>query len=462
MCPIAIVTVDPEQRISFCNPAFERLFYYRIEEALGNDLTMLLAIAGSAAMASAVHFLSRAETVRATLSARRKDQTVVEVDFYGVPDMNDGTYGGYCGVFLDVTERHRTEHAVSVSETKFSKALGASPATIALSTAKDDRLIDVNETWVRVTGYSRDEAIGRTPVELGLVSAEEFQRIGGQLAAQGGRVRNVECRLRMRDGRLVIGSLSADEFDVNGQSLRIVAVADMTALRHAEDTLSRVSQALIDTQEKERLRVSNALHNDVGQRLAAWQMAIDRLGRDHHRPSIHELVDGLAELRKQASDIATAVRELSRELHAPSLSLLSVDKVLSELCADAAKRLDMSVDFSSRRVPRVVGPETSVCLFRVLQEGLTNAATHSGTRRMRVTLRGTPGAIHLRIRDFGRGFPVETIASGTGQGLGLITMRERVALVNGTLSIVSKPQRGTRIDVTLPVLPADEATRRLP
>ena len=461
ICPIAVVTVDPENRISFCNPAFERLFYHRSEDVLGKDLSTLLGIAGIGAMASAIHFLSRAEIVTLTLRARRKDETALDVDFYAVPDMSNGTYGGYCGVFLDVTERHRTEHALSVSDTKFSRAFDASPVTVALSTAQENRLIDVNDTWVRLTGYSRDEAIGRTPVELGIVSADQFQRIGAQLAAQHGSVRNVECRLRMRDGRLVIGSVSADEFEVHGRSLRIVAMVDVTALRHAEDTLSRVSQALIDTQEKERLRISNALHDDVGQRLAAWQMAIDRLARDH-RPSMHDVADGLAELRKQASDIATAVRDLSREMHSPSLSLLSVDKVLSELCTDTAKRLEMRVDFSSRRVPRLVGTETAVCLFRVLQEGLTNATRHSGTRRMRVTLWGTPGAVHLRIRDFGHGFSVEAAMNGAGTGLGLITMRERVALVNGTLSINSKPQRGTCIDVTVPVVAPDEATRRLP
>jgi signal transduction histidine kinase len=139
-----------------------------------------------------------------------------------------------------------------------------------------------------------------------------------------------------------------------------------------------------------------------------------------------------------------------------------VDKVLGELCADAGRRLNMSVDFSSRSVPRVVGTDTSVCLFRVLQEGLTNAARHSGTRRMRVTLWGTPGAIHLRIRDFGHGFSVEAATNGGRMGLGLLTMRERVALVNGTFSINSKPQRGTCIDVTVAVATPNEATRQLP
>jgi signal transduction histidine kinase len=82
---------------------------------------------------------------------------------------------------------------------------------------------------------------------------------------------------------------------------------------------------------------------------------------------------------------------------------------------------------------------------------------------MRVTLWGTPSAVHLRIRDFGRGFPVDTSTNGAGPvRLGLITMRERVALANGTLSITSRPQRGTRIDVTVPVASPERAERQLP
>jgi signal transduction histidine kinase len=92
----------------------------------------------------------------------------------------------------------------------------------------------------------------------------------------------------------------------------------------------------------------------------------------------------------------------------------------------------------------------SLCLFRVLQEGLINAAKHSDTRRIDVELRGTSGGVSLRIRDFGSGFSIDSAR----EGLGLVSMRERVAMVGGAFTIVSAPRSGTEITVQIPLGPA--------
>jgi signal transduction histidine kinase len=94
-----------------------------------------------------------------------------------------------------------------------------------------------------------------------------------------------------------------------------------------------------------------------------------------------------------------------------------------------------------------VAADISLCLFRVLQEGLINAAKHSDTRRIEVELRGTSRAIYLRIRDFGSGFSVGNVH----EGLGLVSMRERVAMVGGTFSLNSTLRSGTEIKVRIPI-----------
>jgi signal transduction histidine kinase len=94
-----------------------------------------------------------------------------------------------------------------------------------------------------------------------------------------------------------------------------------------------------------------------------------------------------------------------------------------------------------------VPADVSLCLFRVLQEGLINAAKHSDTRRIDVELRGTSRAVSLTIRDFGNGFSVGTAS----EGLGLVSMRERVAMVGGTFAIASTLRSGTEINVRIPL-----------
>ncbi|HEV8491207.1 MAG TPA: ATP-binding protein, partial [Candidatus Angelobacter sp.] len=99
-----------------------------------------------------------------------------------------------------------------------------------------------------------------------------------------------------------------------------------------------------------------------------------------------------------------------------------------------------------------VAPEIGLCLFRVLQEAVHNASKHSGAGRVEVQLREDPGEIHLVISDSGRGFDSETAMQG--RGLGLVSMRERVRLVNGTIAVESMLNRGTTIHVRVPLGPA--------
>jgi signal transduction histidine kinase len=108
------------------------------------------------------------------------------------------------------------------------------------------------------------------------------------------------------------------------------------------------------------------------------------------------------------------------------------------------------VNFSADGIPDKVSPDVSICLFRVLQESLNNAIKYSGTEHFEVKLRRISNEIQLVVRDNGTGFDVETAMNS--QGLGLISMRERVSLVNGKMAIVSNPTRGTEITVHVPLV----------
>jgi signal transduction histidine kinase len=261
----------------------------------------------------------------------------------------------------------------------------------------------------------------------------------------------------MRDGRVVIGSLSAEQFDVNGDALRIIVLADITARKQLEEAFSRSSQQLIRAQEQERFRIARDLHDDIGQRLAVLQMGIDHVRDDCPKPTT-EILRRLAELSQLAADISTDIRELSHGLHSPKLRLLGIDQALRGLCEAVRAQLHLAIDFTSHDVPGAVGTEASLCLFRVLQEALNNSAKHSGTTRVEVELWGTSNEIHLRIRDFGSGF--SSLSAASGSGLGLLTMRERVGMAGGTWSVTSTPHEGTEINVRVPLstMEIDEPT----
>jgi signal transduction histidine kinase len=143
-------------------------------------------------------------------------------------------------------------------------------------------------------------------------------------------------------------------------------------------------------------------------------------------------------------------------LHSSQLEYLGAVAGLQSWCKEFAERQKMEID-CRHDVRSVLPPEIGLCLFRVLQEGLHNAAKHSGVKRIEVQLHEESGEIHLSVRDSGKGFDVE--AARQGRGLGLTSMRERVRLVNGTIAIESKPMAGTIIVVRVPFESEDGSQR---
>jgi PAS domain S-box-containing protein len=424
---MAIVRTDAGGRVWFCNPAFEHTFLFDAAEAAGKALEELIG-------------LDRGE-------ARRKDGVKVDVEFHVLPDIVDGVCAGYFYFFQDVSARRIAERALTLSEQIFASAFRLSPVTITISTAGESRLVEVNDKWIELTGYSREEAIGRTPLELGLYDdPEDANRVNHLVAASGGSVRNVECRVRARNGSLLLTSVSISEITVNDRALRVVVGADLTPLRAAEARLSDVSRKMLDVQELERLRIGRELHDNVGQCLALLNMGLVQAQADAEKLG-QALAGNLSDLSKQAASISKDVRTISHDLYSPQLRLLDLAGALNGVCLQLQRHLAIEIAFSSHDVPRPVAADVSLCLYRVLQEGLINAAKHSDTRRIDVELHGTSGAVFLTIKDFGRGFSVGTAR----EGLGLVSMRERVAMVGGTFTIASTPQLGTEIMVRIPL-----------
>jgi PAS domain S-box-containing protein len=428
VCPMAIVRTDAEGRVWFCNPAFEHTFLYDAAEAAGRTLEELIGLDGG--------------------EARRKDGAKVDVESHALPEIVDDICVGHFYFFQDVSARRVAERALKLSEEIFANAFRLSPVTITISTGGgESRLIEVNEKWIELTGFSREEAIGRTPLELGLYEdPEDANRVNRLVAASGGSVRNVECRVRTRSGSLLATSVSIAEFTVNDHALRVVVGADLTPLRAAEARLSDVSRKMLDAQELERLRIGRELHDNVGQRLALLNMGLVQAQADAEKLA-QAVAGNLSDLSKQAASISKDVRTISHDLYSPQLRLLDLGEALKGVCSQLQRHLAIEIAFSSHNVPRPVPADVSLCLFRVLQEGLINAAKHSDARRIDVELRGTSRAVYLKIKDFGTGFSVGT-ASG---GLGLVSMRERVAMVGGTFTIASTLSSGTEINVRIPL-----------
>jgi signal transduction histidine kinase len=162
-----------------------------------------------------------------------------------------------------------------------------------------------------------------------------------------------------------------------------------------------------------------------------------------------EMQDGIDKTIQQASDLGSEIRSLSHRLHSPSLDYVGLAAAASGYCSELAEQYKVKISFHSKDIPRNLSREVVLCLFRVLQEALQNAIKHSGSQQFRVSLRAGSAEIELVVRDTGTGF--EPAQAFKGRGIGLSTMKERLKLVSGTVSIDSGLGRGTTIHARIPL-----------
>jgi PAS domain S-box-containing protein len=345
--------------------------------------------------------------------------------------------------------RRRTEAELKQSEEKFSKSFLQSPLVVTISRMSDSRFIDVNESFQEQFGWAKEEAIGRTPADLGLwVNADQRSAFLELLRANGG-VRNLEASLRRKGGETRTALVSAEQIVVGGEPCTVSVAADVTERKRAEEVLSSVSQRLIDAQEKERTRIARELHDDITQRLSVLTLQLLSL-QESVPESEAGAKDQIEDAIRGTTDLADDVQALSYRLHSSKLEILGLTVAADSFCKELSVRQNVGIEFRSENVPRDLSPEISLCLFRVLQESLQNAAKYSGVRQFTVNLETTPDEVRLSVHDSGSGFDPKLTANR--HGLGLISMTERLKSVNGQLVITSKPGEGTSILARVPLV----------
>jgi signal transduction histidine kinase/ABC-type uncharacterized transport system substrate-binding protein len=214
-------------------------------------------------------------------------------------------------------------------------------------------------------------------------------------------------------------------------------------LRLSQVDLRRLTGRLIQAQEDESRRIARELHDDLGQRLALLTVDMDLL-----RQKLPEAA-GMPELLGQIRQLSSSVHELSHQLHPAKLEQLGLGAAIGGLCRELTHHHGFTIKFTDNEMPSAISQEVALCLYRIAQEALANAIKHSGAELVQVELSATAAAISLRIVDDGTGFDTELIQDQ--EGLGLVSMRERVLHLRGQLTIDSQPSRGTRLHARVPL-----------
>jgi PAS domain S-box-containing protein len=361
----------------------------------------------------------------------------------------DGKAMRLVGMAVDVTDRKLAEERIRESEERFRLVANTAPVMIWMS-GLDKRFTYFNKPWLDFTGRTLEQELGDGWAEG--VHAEDLERCLKTYVESFDAHESfeMEYRLRRHDGehRWVV-DLGVPRFNADGSFAGYIgSCIDVTERKLAEEALSTVSRRLIEAQEEERAWVARELHDDVNQRLALIAVNLDVLKRELPQ-SATEAWLRLSELREQIKELGIDVQALSHRLHSSKLKYLGLTAAAKAFCREFSERKRVQIDFRCDSVPRTVPDEVSLCLFRVLQEALQNASNHSESQHYQVSIKYAPNEIALAVSDAGIGF--DPLLAMQGRGLGITSMRERLKLVDGELSIEAGSPNGTVVRARIPV-----------
>ena len=373
----------------------------------------------------------------------RRDGRVVPAEVHVRRIQFDGEPSSLAHI-RDITERRKSQTALGESEARLRRFFEAAFEAVVLH--ENGVILDANQAAADLYRCSIADMIGRGVLEFAAPDSRETVR--GRIAE--GDERPYEAVGLRKDGSTFPGELRAKNCTVQGRTVRVAALRDVTERKRAERTLQEyalrlqaLSRRLLEVQEEERGRLARELHDEIGQTLTGLDLALgrgDRLGADGLRRAVAEARDGIRELTGQ-------VRDLSLRLRPSMLDDLGLLPALLWHFERYTARTGVYVVFHHTGLARRFSREGETAAYRIVQEALTNVARHAGVGEASVRIALDRDALRLQIEDRGAGFDA---AAPRSDGCGLSGMRQRVALLGGRLDVASASGSGTRLTAEWP------------
>ncbi len=359
---------------------------------------------------------------------------------------------------LDQSQQQKTEIALRESEERYRNLYDNIPLMYFTLDA-DGVILSVNTLGAAELGYSQDELVGHDVLEV--FHPEDHQAVTGQFeksVRDPGRVARWEFRKIRKDGTVLwVHEAASTVRGDDGRPVVLVVCEDVTEQKQAEQQLLEHKQQLQNltselslAEERERRRIANGLHDQIGQTLALVQMRLGELAG--------AALDGgasrqIMELRELVDRSVGAIRSLTFELSSPLLYELGLEAALQGLTEQVEERHGILCSFETDREPKPLTDDSNVVLYHVVRELLFNVIKHSEARQASVSIRADDRRIRITVWDDGVGIDTTNFGEtfGTSGGFGLFSIHERLNYLGGSLDIDSDAGQGTLVVVTAPL-----------
>ena len=359
-------------------------------------------------------------------------------------------YGQFATVFEDITQRKMAETELRKSEKRYRELFEQSNDAIFIYNDKGV-IQDVNQRACQLLELTEEQLIRKKKSMLHPSSERKYvaQRLKEVILNGYARYESIFVTGKGKEIQVDISSRIVNYIDNIIQAV----VRDITDIKKTENELiqhrkelQKLSVQLIHAQEEERLRLSQELHDELGQALTALNIDLSKVERlISDNAQAQAVIIGMRSIIKM---IDKQLKRIQSELRPGMLDDLGLVAAMEWQLQDFKNRTSIKCEFNKEIDDSKIGTEMSTTLYRVLQEGLTNIMKHAGASLVTVKITGKENKIILKIRDNGRG--IRESEKSKKKSLGLLGMRERIAYLDGTLNIKGKPDEGTVLTIKLP------------
>lgn len=296
---------------------------------------------------------------------------------------------------------------------------------------KADKAILVNNALEKLTGYSVEELMNKKLSDI---------------INQNAKSNRYESLCKHKSGKLFPVEVQESSIQYKEQLIKACVIRDITRRKEIEQDLEQEREkrisALFDGQEFERKRLARELHDGLGQEMIALKLMMESTDFN----DIGNIEKQYNTFKTEMDRLIAGVRQISYDLMPPVLSEFGIETAINQMCRNINQSTKTKVTFDCIGKGFECDDKTTMYLYRIAQEAVTNALKHAETDRVELQLVEQERAFLLIVEDFGKGFNVESIKTGNG----LYNMRERVRILTGRFDIISEKNKGTLVNVKIP------------
>jgi PAS domain S-box-containing protein len=443
-----LVLLDASLQVIYASPMTTRMLGIRLEEVLGQPadafvhpddrekvrarLAEVLATAGGRSCA--------------TFRVVTADGSYRWIEAQAANHLDDPELNAIVGKYSDLTESRNAEHVLRQTRDELGRLSSAIEQTAdsVMVTNRQGVIEYVNPAFEQMTGYTREETVGRTPriLNSGRQSQKFYETLWTAILA--GRAYRTMTVNRRKDGTLYDEDQTITPIrDEAGAITHFISTGrDVTQRRRTQEALRRLNTQF----EHEATRIAGILHDEAGQFLTAAHLQLAELAEQVTSDALEKIQD----VKKTLNQVEEQLRRLSHEIHPRVVEDLGLVEAATFLADAFARRTGIAVTVHAN-LDRRYSIAVETLLYRLVQEGLTNMSRHSRATEGSVTVSRAEAELSCVVQDNGVGFEPADSAGGGTVNLGLRLMRDRLEAVGGTLTIRSAPGQGTVLTARIPL-----------